>query len=201
MDNEKNFNDLRKILGDIKEKSNKSFNNPITDFTPKKKPSFKIKFKTFIANLLTKLKKITFFKKIKNWFKKSIVGPIKDKQAERKHKKYVKELKKNFGKRFNTDVNRITSIMNINNLNESVIDKNEILVQNRLEINKRKSLYKFPPFIYEPQIIDVHNENLIEENPTLNEIISDENRKAWDSVHKQHDFYQKRDRLKGIKHF
>lgn len=200
MDNEKTINDLRKILGDIKEKNNKPFNNPVTDFTPKKKSSFKIRFKTFITNILTKVKKSKFFKKIKNWFKNTIIEPVKYKIAERKHKKYIKELKKNFNKRFNTDVNRITSIMNINSSNDKEIDNNELLVQNRLDINKRKSLYKFPPFVYEPEIIDVHNENLIEENPNLNEIISDENRKAWDSVHKQYDFYQKRDRLKGIKH-
>ena len=133
--------------------------------------------------------------KIKMWFNKTIVNPIKSKKAKRDHNRYVKELKANFAKKFNVDVEKTINIMNSPGYSPVNVDNNQLLVQNRLEINKRKSLYTFAPFIYDVDIVDIHNENLNSELPPVNEIIAEENKKASKTLYKQHMFFVERPKL------
>ena len=163
----------------------------ITDFTPKKKPSLKDRFK----NSINSIKKSKFLMKIKMWFNKTIVNPIKSKKAKRDHNRYVKELKANFAKKFNVDVEKTINIMNSPGYSPVNVDNNQLLVQNRLEINKRKSLYTFAPFIYDVDIVDIHNENLNSELPPVNEIIAEDNKKASKTLDKQHMFFVERPKL------
>ena len=186
--------DLRKILSEvIDENTSKVFYGRVnpSNFEPKKKPSLKDRFK----NLINSIKKSKFLMKIKMWFNKTIVNPIKSKKAKRDHKRYVKELKANFAKKFNVDVEKTINIMNSPGYSPVNVDNNQLLVQNRLEINKRKSLYTFAPFIYDVDIVDIHNENLNSELPPVNEIIAEDNKKASKTLDKQHMFFVERPKL------
>lgn len=186
--------DLRKILSEvIDENTSKVFYGRVnpSNFEPKKKPSLKDRFK----NLINSIKKSKFLMKIKMWFNKTIVNPIKSKKAKRDHNRYVKELKANFAKKFNVDVEKTINIMNSPGYSPVNVDNNQLLVQNRLEINKRKSLYTFAPFIYDVDIVDIHNENLNSELPPVNEIIAEDNKKASKTLDKQHMFFVERPKL------
>jgi hypothetical protein len=162
-----------------------------TDFTPKKKPSFKIRFKKKINSI----KKSKFLMGIKKWFNNTMVKPYQTRKAKRLHNRYVKELKYNFSKKFNVDVNRTIEIMRNPKHSVMYMDNYELLIKNSLDINRRKSLHKFTPTTYNPEIIDIHNENLNLENPTISEIISDENMEAVNTLNKQGEFFSKRQNL------
>lgn len=166
-----------------------------TDFTPKKKPTLKVRFKKLVTNTINSIKKSKFLMKIKTWFNNTIAQPIKDKRAKIAHDKYVKELKYNFSKKFNVDVNKTINIMNGPGYSPTNIDNYDLLIKNSLDINKRKSLYKFAPLTYNPEFIDIHNENLNLENPDINQIITDETSKATDNLNKQGEFFSKRPHL------
>ena len=186
--------DLRKILSEvIDENTSKVFYGRVnpSNFEPKKKPSLKDRFK----NLINSIKKSKFLMKIKMWFNKTIVNPIKSKKAKRDHNRYVKEIKANFAKKFNVDVEKTIKVMNSPGYSPVNVDNNQLLVQNRLEINKRKSLYTFAPFIYDVDIVDIHNENLNSELPPVNEIIAEDNKKASKTLDKQHMFFVERPKL------
>ena len=189
--------DLNEILTRMKSGDNVQpiFKVSSTDFTPKKKPSFKVRFKKAITNTINSIKKSKFLMKIKTWFNKTIAQPIKDKRAKRAHGKYVKELKENFSKKFNVNVDKTINIMNGPGYSPANIDNNKLLIENRLEINKRKSLYKFAPIMYNPEFVDIHNENINFENPDISQIISDETNKAKDNLDKQGEFFSKRPNL------
>ena len=186
--------DLRKILSEvIDENTSKVFYGRVnpSNFEPKNKPSLKDRFK----NSINSIKKSKFLMKIKMWFNKTIVNPIKSKKAKRDHNRYVKEIKANFAKKFNVDVEKTIKVMNSPGYSPVNVDNNQLLVQNRLEINKRKSLYTFAPFIYDVDIVDIHNENLNSELPPVNEIIAEDNKKASKTLDKQHMFFVERPKL------
>lgn len=174
------------------------FNNSftkVTDFTPKKKPTLKERIKKSVTNLFSKLKKSKLVLTIKNWWFNNIKNPIRQKRAKKERENYVKELKANFAKKFNVDVEKTIRVMNHPNYSPYEVDNDRLLVENRLDINKRKSLYKFAPFIYEPEIVDVHNENLNTNNPPINEIINSDDDKSRNELTKQENFLKKRPHL------
>jgi hypothetical protein len=195
-------NDLHKILTEvIDENTSKIFYGRVNpnNFEPKKKPSFKERFKNMILNIGNKIKKAKILVLIKNWFNKTIIQPIKTKRTKIAHDRHVKLLKKNFSKSFNVDVEAMIKVMNSPGYSPSNIDNNQLLIENRLEINKRKSLYKFSPFIYDVDIVDIHNENLNSELPTINEIKINDNLQASKTLDKQHKFFVERPKLTKIK--
>jgi hypothetical protein len=167
----------------------------VTDFTPKKKPTLKERIKKSVTNLFSKLKKSKLVLTIKNWWFNNIKNPIRQKRAKKERENYVKELKANFAKKFNVDVEKTIRVMNHPNYSPHEVDNDRLLVENRLDINKRKSLYKFAPFIYEPEIVDVHNENLNTNNPPINEIINSDDDKSRNELTKQENFLKKRPHL------
>jgi hypothetical protein len=187
--------DLNEILTRMKRGDTHQFLVSSTDFTPKKKPSFKVRFKKIVTNITSSIKKSKFLMKIKKWFDETITQPIKAKKAKRAHDKYIKELKENFSKKFNVNIDKTINIMNGPGYSPANIDNNKLLIENRLEINKRKSLYKFAPIMYNPEFVDIHNENINLENPDISQIISDETNKAKDNLDKQGEFFSKRPNL------
>jgi hypothetical protein len=166
-----------------------------TDFTPKEKPSFKVRFLNSLNIFFNKFKNLKFLLAIKNWWYLNITKPSKEKKDKKEHEEYVKELKSNFSKKFNVNVEKTIEIMSQPGYSPHVVDNDRLLIENRLDINKRKSLYKFAPFVYEPKIVDVHNENLNTNNPTIDEIKSIDSNKANDDLNKQLNFYKKRPHL------
>jgi hypothetical protein len=166
-----------------------------TDFTSKNKISFKEKVKNYINGLLSKVKKSKLLTNIKNWFNNKFIKPLQDRKARKKHEKYVKELKTNFSKKFNVDVEKTIKIMNQSGYSPLEIDNDKLLVENRIEINKRKSLYTFAPFMYNPEVVDIHNENLNKNNLKIDEIRANEYNKVNDTLDKQLEFFRKRPHL------
>jgi len=192
--------DLNEILTRMKSGDNVPvFKVSSTDFTPKKKPSFKVRFKKIVTNITSSIKKFKFLMKIKKWFDETITQPIKAKKAKRAHDKYIKELKENFSKKFNINVDKTIMIMNGPGYSPENIDSSDLLIKNSIEINKTKDILgnRISPFLYEPDIIDIHNENLSlnEDNPTFQELIHIENEKASASVFDQYEFFRKRPHL------
>lgn len=189
----------KELLDALKNSQAKTeFNNSftkVTDFTPKKKLTLKERIKKSITNLFSKLKKSKLVLTIKNWWFNNVKNPIKQKKGKREREKYVKELKDNFSKKFNVDVEKTIKIMTQSAYSSYEVDNDKLLVENRLDINKRKTLYKFAPFVYEPEIVDVHNENLNLDNPPMNEIITTDNDKALNDLTKQEKFFKKRPHL------
>jgi hypothetical protein len=190
------------LLEAMKKASHKTtFNDSfkVTDFTPKKKTPFKIRLKNSIKKFFNRFKKSKFLMKIKNWYYNNIKKPIQDKKEEKDKLRYVKELKENFSKKFNVDVEKTIRVMNQPAYSPPNVDDNALLIQNRIEINKTKVILgnRISPFLYEPDIIDIHNENinLNDGNPTFEELVRIENMKASTSVNKQHEFFNKRPHL------
>ena len=190
------------LLEAMKKASDKTIFNDsfkVADFTPKKKTPFKIRLKNSIKKFFNKFKKSKFLMKIKNWYYNNIKKPIQDKKEEKYKLTYVKELKENFSKKFNVDVEKTIKIMSQPGYSPYTVDNNDLLIQNRIEINKTKVILgnRISPFLYEPDIIDIHNENinLNEGNPTFEELVRIENMKASTSANKQYEFFNKRPHL------
>ena len=191
--------DLNEILSRMKSGDSIQSKTNVTDFTPKKKPTLKVRFKKSISNLVNKLTKSKLILTVKNWFNKTITQPIKDKKIKRAHDKYIKELKYNFSKKFNVNIDKTINIMNGPGYSPSNVNNSDLLVKNRIEMNKTKTILgnRISPFLYEPDIIDIHNENINinEGNPTFQELIKIENEKASNSAFNQYEFFRKRPHL------
>jgi hypothetical protein len=171
------------------------FNHTIvgkTDFTPKKKPSFKDRVITSVKMFFKKIKNNKLLLTIKNWFYNTFKKPYIDKKEK---ERYIKELKSNFSKKFNVDVEKTIKIMNSPGYSPPQYNNEALLVENRMEINKRKSLYKFAPFMYDPDVVDIHNENLNENNPNINQIIANDANDSVEKLDKQLEFFRKRPHL------
>lgn len=166
-----------------------------TDFTPKKKPSLFARLKKSINNFFKKTKNSKVVKFIFNLWSNNVTKPIQERKAKKEREKYVKELKNNFNETFNVDTNHINKLIDATkpNLNEDY--KIDHLIENSVEINKLKSKGKVAPFIYEPEIIDIHNENLNLENPELYKLIDDDSRIAKNELTKQENFIKRKEKL------
>jgi hypothetical protein len=130
-----------------------------------------------------------------NLWSNNVTKPIQERKAKKSREKYVKELKKNFNETFNVDTNHINKLIDATkpNLNEDY--KIDHLIENSVEINKLKSKGKVAPFIYEPEIVDIHNENLNLENPELHKLIDDDGRIAKNELTKQENFIKRKEKL------
>ena len=166
-----------------------------TDFTPKKKPSLFARLKKSVNNFLKKIKNSKVVKFIFNLWSNNVTKPIQERKAKKSREKYLKELKNNFNETFNVDTNHINKLIDATkpNLNEDY--KIDHLIENSVEINKLKSKGKVAPFIYEPEIVDIHNENLNLENPELYKLIDDDGRIAKNELTKQENFIKRKEKL------
>jgi hypothetical protein len=169
----------------------------VADFAPvrKEKLTIKQRLKKLTLRLFNKVKKSKILVKLKTWFNNTLVKPYQTKKAKREEEKYVKELKENFSKKFNVDIEKSISVMSGPGYSPANIDNDSLLIANRLDINKRKSMYKFAPFIYDVDIVDIHNENINPEYPSVTDIITNENSESLKLLDKQHEFFDKRPHL------
>jgi hypothetical protein len=167
------------------------------DFAPKRKEKLTIKqrLKKLTLRLFNKVKKSKILVKLKTWFNNTLVKPYQTKKAKREEEKYVKELKENFSKKFNVNIEKTISVMSGPGYSPANIDDNSLLIQNSLDINKRKTMYKFAPFMYNPEFVDIHNENLNPEYPSVTDIMTNGNIESLNLLKKQHEFFDKRPHL------
>lgn len=166
-----------------------------TDFTPKKKPSLFARLKKSVNNFFKKIKNSKVVKFIFNLWSNNVTKPIQERKAKKEHEKYVKELKANFNEKFNVDTNHINKLIDATKANLNEDYKIDHLIENSVEINKLKSKLKISPFFYEPEIVDIHNENLNFENPELYRLIDDDNRIAKNELTKQENFIKRKEKL------
>jgi len=128
---------------------------------PKKKP--------FKLSLVARIK--LFFSKYWNVL---IVKPLQERKEKKQNLKNVSEIKKDFEKCFRVNINEVKAIMydRVNHLyidtDQRSKDLNEELVKGRQHMLNISKYYKAPPYFYDPEICEIHNENL---NPSYPEII------------------------------
>jgi len=128
----------------------------------KKIPLLK-KIKIYISNL--------WFKYVKNPF---YLQPKIKKEAEKRKKTLIK----NFEEKQKTAVSRIKDIMyheNVYNENNPKTNYfNEKLIEGRKRVNEMSAFTQRTPFLYDPEICDIHNETIHEKKDTIDKIILEE---------------------------
>jgi hypothetical protein len=136
------------------------------------------RFKTYVSNL--------WFKYVKNpFYYRLIVEP----KAKREKEKKRKEIIKNFEVNQKTLQSRVKEIMYHEKVyceNNPKLDYlNQKLVEGREHIIEISPAMKRIPFLYDPEIVQIHNEHLTRNGLTLGEIKAIENMRAEDSLKKQ----------------
>lgn len=128
------------------------------------------------------MKKITYkkniFEKIKSFFNtlyfKYVTNPKWKKEREIKNKKF----KKDFEEKQKIAVNRIKEIMYHDKVyfenNTKLQYLNEKLVEGKVNVNKMSKFVSHIPAFYEPEICEIHNENLHLNTKSLNELIMED---------------------------
>lgn len=127
-----------------------------------------------------KFKKVTIFKKIANFFNKIhsqiITQPFVVYQQTRAKIKFDKKTKKDFEKQYGRPVEEVQQIMYYKNPFIPLVQTDydyyiKVLLEGKKNVNTAKGYQlKYgttPPFFYEPEMCDIHNENL--NNPDLME--------------------------------
>ena len=188
-----NISDIIKLSRDNQNNKVKNpYANDKTDFSKKK--SFKTTVKEFIDKTIKNIKNNKLFTYLKNWFWFKFGKPYKDWKLKKENEKHIKTLKYNFSKTFNVDVEKLRILMNHSGSIQRDIN-DELLIKNRLDINKRKSLYKFAPIMFDPDVVEIHNDNLGENKPSIHQIVSDDSNQASNQLDKQLEFFRKRPNL------
>jgi hypothetical protein len=127
----------------------------------------------------------TFFKKFWLRIKTIYLNYVK----KRQHKKELNNLIKNFEKTYKVSVKRINEIIKHPKVYSETILKrgyyNDELKKGRRHISDVNEFVKKTPFLYEPEIIDIHNENCHNNKFTLDKLIKKENNLSYEFLKKQ----------------
>jgi hypothetical protein len=145
------------------------------------------RFKTYVSNL--------WFKYVKNpFYYRLIVEP----KAKREKEKKRKEIIKNFEVNQKTLQSRVKEIMYHEKVyceNNPKLDYlNQKLVEGREHIIQISPAMKRIPFLYEPDVVEIHNENYHNNKFTLSEILkknSEASKNALKQQAKKHDDIRK----------
>jgi hypothetical protein len=143
-------------------------------------------------NQLTKIKKIKIY--LSNlWFsyikKPFYYDLIVEPRIKKEHAIKIAKLKKEFEQKQKTSIQRIKEVM----FHEKVYFENnpkfnylnQKLVEGRENVNKMSKYVAKTPFFYEPEICDVHNENIKLTNKNIHRLITYEKNLAWHSLKNQ----------------
>jgi hypothetical protein len=127
----------------------------------------------------------TFFKKFWLRIKTIYLNYVK----KRQHKKETNNLIENFEKTYGVSVKEINEIIKHPKLySETTLKRgyyNDKLKEGREHILKIDKFVKKTPFIYEPEFVDIHNENCHNNKFTLDDLIKKENNLSYDFLKKQ----------------
>lgn len=134
------------------------------------------------------MKKINTLKKISEFFKniwnRFVISKYTKLKKERELKLKLKDIKDDFEKRFNLSTEEIKEIM----YHERVASyrdeyeklnylKNELVKGREHMLNVHKYVSK-TPFLYEPDVVDIHNENLHFNTKSISEIMNEDYEKV-----------------------
>jgi hypothetical protein len=190
------YDKLPKEISDImKENKDKTYPmkesiyyNDRTDFASRgKKMEIKFNLKGWFKGVINKIKKSKLVKWVKDTYKKIIVSPIKQINDEKNRKKFEIDTKKGFSKTFNVKHERMLKLMDLTHYDydNSIKSKKAIndLSENAKHINNMRKY--LAPTLYEPEIVELHNEFLNPDNPTIKEVKNEEYFKTEKLLEKQ----------------
>ena len=131
------------------------------------------------------------FDKVKALYDKYVTEPLKKRKEKTDYNKKISDIKKDFEKRFNINIDWVNKIMAINAKNdEQFFSKRERMTEDLIagRINtinaKTKSGWR-TPFFYDPEICDIHNEHLNLKAKTIEQISSEDLSKSQTSLKAQ----------------
>ena len=135
---------------------------------------------------------------IKNLWFKYVGKPMLDKKLAKEELKKTEELKKQFSKMYG-DYDEIKKLM----YTKPHLQTDDTILYQDL-INNRKQMImtntSHTPFLFEPEIIDIHNENLNPNAPLLEDLIKFDDEKAKSEIKKQElKEYAIKPRIKTVK--
>jgi hypothetical protein len=143
------------------------------------KPSITNKFLKFVSGLWFNYIKIPF----KNLWWKTVEKPYLDYKKEKSKKAEIENIKKQFSKNF-ASYEAVKELM----YNQPYQQTDMSTLNNDLS-NNRKEMFNVNsgkiPFLFEPDIIDIHNDNLNVNAPSLENLIKINNENAKESLRKQ----------------
>ena len=139
--------------------------------------------------------KKTLFDKVKSYFRnlwlKYVINPKFEREKIKKAKDEANKYKENFEKLHNTAVEHVKQLM----FHDKVYSeyhggklnfRNEELLKGRKHIHKNSNYYvnRIPKF-YEPEICEIHNENLNLNGSSLKAIMGKQDKSSYDDLKKQ----------------
>lgn len=112
---------------------------------------------------------------IKNLWFKYVMSPRQKRKEKQLEKENIKNLKKRFEKDFNISPESVVKMINTDNKHQTSRDYlNEKLVEGRIAM--RSSFGYKTPYLFDPEIIDIHNENIDRPSyPSIERIKSNDN--------------------------
>ena len=121
--------------------------------------------------------------KLKALYNKYVILPLERRKKEKDYKKKLADIRKDFENRFGIDVNRVKDIMGKDELNIEDDYSKQSRLNHDLHVAREYIQTVHPyvariPFLYEPEICDIHNENAPRYGKPLKTIIKDEKIKS-----------------------
>lgn len=134
-------------------------------------------------------------KKIRQFFKdiwNNIIIPRYNRYKNRvDFETKIKDIRKDFEKRFNVKVDDIKEVMyhervrTVNDEYEKQLHLNEELIKGKAHIMSIHKYVSKTPFLYDPDVVDIHNENYHNNKFTLSEILKQESEYVKNSLKQQ----------------
>jgi hypothetical protein len=138
--------------------------------------------------------KKTLLEKIKSYFRnlwfKYVTNPKFEREKIKKAKDEANKHKENFEKKHNTAVEHIKQLMFNDKLYSEhyggrIDFRNEELLKGRKHLLKYAKYVNKVPKFYEPEICDIHNENLNLNGSSLKAIMDKQDKLSYDDLKKQ----------------
>lgn len=137
------------------------------------------------------MEKITIFQKVKTFFKNLVFKYITTPRLKKEKAIKVEKIKKNFEEKQKVTLKRIKEIMFHDKVyldnNNKLEYLNKKLVEGRNNVIKESKYVSHIPAFYEPEICEIHNENLHLKRKNFNELILEEDEVARLTLKKQTD--------------
>lgn len=131
-------------------------------------------------------------KRIKNFFKRYynlIVSKFKQRKNKSNLEAKIREAKIDFETKLNVNLDEVIDIMYSKAANRDDYERlnflNEELIKGRAHILNIHKYVSKTPYLYEPDVVDIHNEHCHNNTVTLNEIIKRENDSTSHSLKQQ----------------
>ena len=133
--------------------------------------------------------------KFKNFFKhiwNNIIIPRYNRYKNRNDfETKIRDIRKDFEKRFNVKVDDIKEVMyhervkTVNDEYEKQLHLNEELIKGKVHVMSIHKYVSRTPFLYDPDVVDIHNENYHNNRFTLSDILKKDSENTKNSLKQQ----------------